>query len=85
MLACRLIFTLWSITFLQFIYLFSGPTEILEELSRGGADLLEYEVEKIVSDRSKTGTTEFLIKWEGFSEADNTWEPAENIPSKIRW
>ena len=28
------------------------------------------------------GSKEYLIKWEGYSDADNTWEPAKNIPSQ---
>jgi hypothetical protein len=40
-----------------------------------------YNIEKIVdkrySEQSKCWI--YLVKWEGFSEADNTWEPEENL------
>ena len=28
------------------------------------------------------GSKEYLIKWEGYGDGDNTWEPANNIPSQ---
>ena len=40
------------------------------------------DVEKIVGSRLRGKRRELLIKWEGFSEADNTWEPSGNIPQE---
>ena len=34
-----------------------------------------YTVERIVDKRRKNGKIEYLVKWEGFSESVNTWEP----------
>ena len=39
----------------------------------------EFVVEKIVDKRYVKGKTQYLIKWKGFDDADNSWEPAENL------
>ncbi|XP_028420577.1 zinc finger and SCAN domain-containing protein 20-like [Perca flavescens] len=39
----------------------------------------EYEVEKILYHRVVKGTVEFLRKWKGFLDEDNTWEPQDNL------
>ncbi|ODM99035.1 Chromobox protein 5 [Orchesella cincta] len=40
----------------------------------------EWVVERIVKKRiGTTGKPEYFIKWEGFSETDNTWEPEEHL------
>ncbi|XP_070151400.1 chromobox protein homolog 5 [Polyergus mexicanus] len=42
--------------------------------------LKEFEVEKIIEVRfKKNGMKEFLIRWKGFSPADDTWEPEKNL------
>ena len=45
----------------------------------------EYEVEKVVNHRyaGRARTLQYLIKWIGYPEADNTWEPAEQIHAPI--
>ncbi|XP_033333126.1 uncharacterized protein LOC117224363 [Megalopta genalis] len=43
-------------------------------------DQKEFEVEKIIEVHfKKNKTKEFLIRWKGFSQADDTWEPEENL------
>lgn len=38
-----------------------------------------YRIEKILRKRSRNGKKEVLIKWLGYPDSYNTWEPAENI------
>ena len=43
-------------------------------------DQKEFEVEKIIEVQyKKNKTREFLIRWKGFTSADDTWEPEENL------
>ncbi|KAJ9531173.1 hypothetical protein QJQ45_000822 [Haematococcus lacustris] len=44
-------------------------------------DSPQYEVERIVSHRHvRAGKAkEFLVKWKGYEDSDNTWEPASNL------
>ena len=39
----------------------------------------EWEVEKILSHRRKGDTWEFLTKWTGYEEGEETWEPIGNF------
>lgn len=48
-----------------------------EDLAADGADI--YQVEKIVKHRIHGGQPQFLIKWAGFPDSHNSWEPRENI------
>ncbi len=53
--------------------------------SRPPPDLIkgeeEYEVKKVVNHRysGHSRTLQYLIKWKGYPEADNTWEPADQV------
>ena len=39
----------------------------------------EYQVEAIRADRIRYRKQQFLVKWEGYGEDENTWEPAEHL------
>ncbi|XP_067930161.1 chromodomain Y-like protein 2 [Watersipora subatra] len=38
-----------------------------------------YEVETLLKQRKKGGKTEYLVKWKGYGEEDQSWEPEENL------
>lgn len=38
----------------------------------------EYVVEKVVGKRIKDGSVQYRLKWKGYSDAENTWEPEDN-------
>lgn len=44
-----------------------------------GEEEEEYTVEKILEKRMKGGKVEYLIKWEGYPDSENTWEPQDNL------
>ena len=39
----------------------------------------EYEVEAVLGHRGKPGGHTFLIRWKGYSTAEDTWEPERNL------
>src|SRR3954465_4667867 len=44
----------------------------------------EYEVERIIAERKRYNRSEFLVKWKGYPDSDNTWEPRHNLDNAKR-
>jgi hypothetical protein len=41
--------------------------------------LPEYEVERILEHRKRKGQKEYFVKWKGWPDSYNQWEPEENL------
>jgi len=39
----------------------------------------EFQVEAVVDKRMKGKKVQYLLKWKGYSDADNTWENVSNL------
>ena len=49
-----------------------APADLVEEEE-------EYEVETILDSRKRGRYIEYLVKWKGYSDAENSWEPRRNV------
>eukprot|EP00741_Cyanophora_paradoxa_P001311 tig00000478_g1267.t1 len=51
----------------------------------GSEDEPIYEIERIVDVKKVKGRKKYLVKWEGYPEEENTWEPESNLKSCQFW
>ncbi|VDI73304.1 Hypothetical predicted protein [Mytilus galloprovincialis] len=42
-----------------------------------------YDVERILKCRKRGNIKQYLIKWQGYSSSQNTWEPSNNLPNNL--
>lgn len=47
------------------------------------ADEGTFDIEKILDKRMKRRQVQYLVKWEGYDDMENTWEPDENLPENM--
>jgi len=50
-----------------------------EEKPQEAAEEEEYFVERIIDKRLVGGKTEYFLKWKGYPESENSWEPVANL------
>ena len=60
----------------QVVGLFYEPEMVLV---RGKGKDSEYHMEKILGKRMRKGQKQVLIKWKGYPNSSNSWEPATNL------
>ena len=39
----------------------------------------EYDIDKVIRGRYRNGRLEYLVKWKGYPNSSNTWEPQANL------
>lgn len=52
-----------------------APTVVDSDDGDGDGGDGVFEVEEIRATRRRHGVTQYLIKWQGYPESENTWEP----------
>ena len=55
------------------------PPEQLKLVSQDESASSSYVVEKLLDHRTRSGSYEYLVKWQGYGEEDSTWEAASQF------
>lgn len=55
----------------------ASPVREEEDQSDGGSEI--YEVERILDMKYVRGKKKFLVRWKGYGEDEDSWEPEENL------
>ena len=58
-----------------------GPTDAPEFEEAEGESDEEYEPQEILNQRIRKGAVQYLVKWQGYSVEESTWELHDNIAS----
>jgi len=39
----------------------------------------EWEIKKILDSQQRQGKNKYFVRWKGYTQGDNTWEPKDNL------
>ena len=59
-------------------------TKDIEQSVQAHEEVEEFEVERIVASRTRKGSMEYQVRWKGYTAADDTWEPLQNLSNATR-
>ncbi|GAB5494897.1 MAG: hypothetical protein Phog2KO_51120 [Phototrophicaceae bacterium] len=43
----------------------------------------EYLVDRILAERTVRGRKQYLVRWQGYDQSEDTWEPARNLQNAM--
>ena len=59
------------------------PEEEAEEEAEEEEPMDQFTVEAIVGKRKRANRVEYCVKWLGFGDEENTWEPVDNLHCEV--
>lgn len=60
----------------------AGPT--LSAIEKAMEPEKVYNVEKLIASRLQGGVKQYLVRWEGYTEKHDSWEPMENLSNLVQ-